>query len=111
MKASASFSTFCISTSSGLPPSKTTCAAPASVPGAIAATSADSSRKNPAEPARDPDGATNTMTGTRERKIAPTMVRIESSKPPGVSISMSNACAPSELARSSARVTSSALTG
>ena len=41
---------------SGLPISKTTWAAPASVPGAMAATSAASSRKNPAEPARAPDG-------------------------------------------------------
>ena len=59
--------------SSGLPPSNTTCAAPASVPGAIAATSAASSRKNPAEPARAPDGATYTITGTRDLKIAPAM--------------------------------------
>ena len=33
-------------------------AAPALVPGAMAATSADSSRKKPAEPARAPAGAT-----------------------------------------------------
>ena len=38
--------------------SMTGCAAPALVPGAMAAMSADSSRKKPAEPARAPAGAT-----------------------------------------------------
>ncbi len=75
------------------------CAAPASVPGAIAATSADSRRKNPAEPARAPDGATYTITGTRERRMAPDHGRASNpASPPGVSISISSACAPSELA-------------
>jgi hypothetical protein len=38
------------------------------------------------------------MTGTFELRIAPAMVRVESSSPPGVSSSISRARAPSELA-------------
>jgi hypothetical protein len=45
-------------------------AAPVSVPGDIAAISAESKMKNPADAARDPVGATNVATGTGERRIA-----------------------------------------
>ena len=43
--------------------------------------------------------------------MAPAMVRIESSSPPGVSSSTSSAAAPSELARAMARSSIPALTG
>ena len=75
-----------IMVSSGLPPNSSTgCAAPAFVPGAIAATSADSSRKNPAEPARAPAEPHTRSPEPASCRIAPTMARIESSRPPGVS--------------------------
>ena len=45
-------------------------AAPVSVPGDIAATSAESKMKNPAEAARDPVGVTNVTTGTGDCRIA-----------------------------------------
>jgi hypothetical protein len=56
--AAASFSTFCFMTASISAPIRTGCAAPVAVPGAIAATSPASSRKNPADAARPPLGAT-----------------------------------------------------
>ena len=62
ISAAVSFSIFRFISSSGLaaigPNSKTGCAAPAFVPGAIAATSAASRMKIPAEPARLPVGVT-----------------------------------------------------
>jgi hypothetical protein len=54
------------------------------VPGAIAATSAANVRRNPADAARAPDGPTKTTTGAREEMIRETMVRVDSSSPPGV---------------------------
>ena len=53
------------------------------VPGAIAATSAASVMRNPAEAARDPAGAMNTTTGARDATMRETIVRVESSSPPG----------------------------
>ncbi len=59
MKAAESFSILVFMVSSIFPPpSSTGCAAPVLVPGAIAATSADSRMKKPAEAARAPVGAT-----------------------------------------------------
>ena len=59
MKAARSFSIFCFITSSIFaPPRVTGWAAPVLVPGAMAAMSADSRMKNPAEAARDPLGVT-----------------------------------------------------
>ena len=54
MKAAASFSIFAFMISSTFSPRRTGCAAPVFVPGAIAATSADSRMKKPAEAARLP---------------------------------------------------------
>ncbi len=89
----ASFSSFCFMIGSSCRPSITGCAAPAFVPGAIAATSAASSRKNPAEPARLPAGSTYTITGTGDARMLCTISRIESSSPPGVFIRISTAAA------------------
>ena len=58
MNAAASFSIFVFMISSIFSPRRTGCAAPVFVPGAIAATSADSRMKNPADAARLPAGAT-----------------------------------------------------
>ena len=66
------------------PSPDTGCAAPMCVPGAIAATSAASVRMKPADAARAPDGPTKTTTGAREVMIRETMVRVDSSSPPGV---------------------------
>ena len=54
------------------------------VPGAMAATSAAIVSTNPADAARDPDGATNTTTGARDVMMRETIVRVDSSSPPGV---------------------------
>ena len=54
------------------------------VPGAMAATSAAMVSRNPADAARDPDGATNTTTGARDEMMRETIVRVDSSSPPGV---------------------------
>ena len=40
--------------------------------------------RNPADAARDPDGATNTTTGARDVMMRETIVRVDSSSPPGV---------------------------
>ena len=48
----------------------TGCAAPMLVPGAMAATSAATVMRNPADAARAPDGPTNTATGVRQFKHA-----------------------------------------
>ena len=57
-RALASCSTFCFMIGSICDPTSTGWAAPVFVPGAIAATSPDSSRKNPADAARPPLGVT-----------------------------------------------------
>ena len=69
------------------------------VPGAMAAMLAESVMKTPADPARDPLGAIYTMTGTVEPKIPWTIFLVDSSKPPGVFISITSteACSPSAL--------------
>ena len=68
-------------------------AAPVLVPFAMAATSADSRMKNPAEAARAPLGATKMITGTEEASMLETISRVESSSPPGVLISIRSAAA------------------
>ncbi len=83
-KAVASSSTFFLRTGSIVVPSMMGWAAPALVPGAITARSADSSRKKPAEPARLPVGSMKMMTGTGERSMAETISRVEVRRPPGV---------------------------
>ena len=67
--ADASFSTLLRITGSICPAISTGDAAPVLVPGAMAATSAASRRKNPAEAARPPLGVTYAITGTREATI------------------------------------------
>ena len=54
------------------------------VPGAMMATSAAMVSRNPAEAARDPDGPTKTATGVRAASIFVMMLRVESTRPPGV---------------------------
>ena len=61
-------------------------AAPVCVPGAIAATSAESKIKNPADAPRDPAGEIYTATGTGESRMCWMMSSIEVERPPGVSI-------------------------
>src|SRR5262245_725986 len=53
----------------------------------------------PAEPAPAPLGATYTITGTGAPRISLTIVRVELSKPPGVSSWIINARAPFDFAR------------
>ena len=53
------------------------------VPGAIAAMSAAMVIRNPADAARAPEGATNTATGVFAASMRVTMVRVESTRPPG----------------------------
>ena len=54
------------------------------VPGAMAAMSAAMVITKPADAARAPEGATSTATGAREVIMRDTIVRVESSRPPGV---------------------------
>ena len=61
-------------------------AAPVFEAGTMAAMSPACRRKKPALAARAPLGATNAMIGTRERSSACVIFRIESRRPPGVSI-------------------------
>ena len=75
-------------------------AAPVSVPGDIAATSAERRMKNPADAAREPVGETNVTTGTGDAKIFAMICRIDVSSPPGVSIVISTNDACSCAARS-----------
>ena len=89
----ASFSIFCFRIGSIFWPSRIGWEAPVLVPGAMAAMSADSRMKNPAEAARLPEGATYTMTGTSDSSMAVTMTRVEVSSPPGVPSSINTACA------------------
>ncbi len=58
---------------------------PMFVSGAIASTSAASEIHTPADAARAPAGATYTITGIRSVSSRCTILRIESSRPPGVS--------------------------
>ena len=77
----------------------TGCAAPMWVPGAITATSAASAMMKPAEAARAPDGPTKTTTGVRAAIIRDTIVRVESSRPPGVRSTRTVTAAPVVSAR------------
>ncbi len=75
------------STFTGLPANSSNGdAAPVSVPGDIAATSAEIKMKNPADAAREPEGVTYVTTGTEEWRMAPMISRMDESRPPGVSI-------------------------
>ena len=99
MKARASCSAFSFSVfGSSCPSPATGCAAPALVPGAIAATSPARSRKNPAEAAWAPEGATKVATGTFDARIAVVISRVEVSRPPGVESSDHDEAAPSRSA-------------
>src|SRR2546422_467132 len=111
MNATASFSIFFIIVLSAPPPSATGEAAPMLVAGAIAATWAAIVMKTPAEAARAPVGATNTMTGNSAFIMRWTIARIARSSPPGVSSWMTSAWARSAWARSIARPTSRSVTG
>ncbi len=71
------------------------------VPGAIAATSPDRRRKNPADAAWAPAGATNVATGTFESRIAELISRVEASRPPGVERVTTTRDAPSRSAPAS----------
>ncbi len=95
MSAAASFVTFsAIVLESSAPSPATGCAAPALVPGAIAATSAAIRRKNPADAACAPEGVTYTTTGRRAAVIAVVICRSDDSRPPGVLSSMIVTAAP-----------------
>ena len=94
--------------SSPLPP--TGDAAPAFVPGAIAAMSHDMRTMKPAEAACDPGGATQPTTGTGEPRIACVIARVESSRPPCVSMRRMTSCAPAFPASLIACETKRALT-
>ena len=99
INAAASFSSLDFMIGSISPPvDKTGWDAPVLVPGAIAATSPASSRKNPAEAARAPEGPVQTITGTGQRKMCSTISRVASIKPPGVLRRISNASACSRSA-------------
>ena len=74
-------------------------AAPMLVPGAMAATSAASVIRTPADADRAPCGETYTATGTRLLRIACTISRIAESSPPGVSSSTTRSAASSSSAR------------
>ena len=93
------------------PEPETGCAAPACVAGAMAATSAAIRRMNPADAARAPDGATNTTTGVRAVIIRDTMLRVESSRPPGVRNTSTTSSAPDVSAASIASMKYSAVIG
>ena len=54
--------------------------------------------KVPALAAWAPDGATQTATGSGASRSVPTMSRVASSEPPGVSSSMTTAAAPASAA-------------
>jgi hypothetical protein len=87
-KAAASFTTLSLTSA---PSSETGVDAPIAVPGAMAATCADNAMSAPAEPARAPWGLTYATTGTSAARNPWTMSRIDSSSPPGVSISTTSA--------------------
>ena len=81
------------------------------VPGAMAATSAARVIRKPADAARAPDGATNTATGVLAASIRVTIVRVESTRPPGVSSTNTMSAARSASARLMASTMNSAETG
>ena len=111
MKAAASCVAFCLTSSGRSPPAPDTGdAAPMFVTGAIAATCADAAMKVPADAALAPEGETYTTTGTGDSWIAPTMSRVELSRPPGVSSVTIATRAPSSSAVASARSTYRAAT-
>jgi hypothetical protein len=78
-------------------------AAPAFVPGAIAATSAAISTKKPADPACPPAGVTYTATGLFAAVSAVVASRSDTSRPPGVSTSIRVSAAPRSSASFSPR--------
>ena len=92
-------------------PAETGWAAPMWVPGAIAATSAASTRMNPADAARAPEGPTRTAMGVRAAIMRLTMVCVESTSPPGVRSVKTSSEARSASARSMADTMNSAVTG
>src|ERR1700674_3074702 len=67
---------------------KTGEAAPVSVPGDMAAASAESKMKKPAEAAREPVGETKVTTGTGEPSMDWMIARMELSRPHGVLLGM-----------------------
>jgi hypothetical protein len=77
----------------------------------MAATSAAMVRMNPAEAARAPAGDTKITTGVLEAIMLDTMVRVESSSPPGVRNVNTTRTAPARSARSSVSIMYSAETG
>src|SRR2546428_6342986 len=74
-----------------LPPRLTGCAEPMFVPGAITAISAASVMYIPVEAARAAEGETKTTTGTGAPSIFLMMLRMDVSRPPGVSRAMISA--------------------
>jgi hypothetical protein len=68
-------------------------AAPVWVPGAMAAMSAESRMKNPADPPREPVGETYAATGMGELKMCWMMSFMESLRPPCVSMVMRTSAA------------------
>ncbi len=70
--------------------------------GAMAATSAARVTNVAADPARAPSGATQAMTGTSLPRMAFTIRSMLDSSPPGESMTMSAAAAPSSAATRSA---------
>jgi hypothetical protein len=82
------------------PVAETGCAAPMCVPGAMTATSAAIVMTKPAEAARAPEGPTKTTTGAREVIMRETIVRVESTSPPGVRRTKITASAPAVSASS-----------
>jgi len=66
---------------------------------------------NPADAARAPDGPTNTTTGARDVIIRDTILRVESSRPPGVRNTSTTSSAPDVSAASIASMKYSAVIG
>ena len=109
--ATSSAAFFAIVSSIFSPPPATGCAAPMCVPGAIAATSAAIVRMKPADAARAPAGPTKIATGVLAAIIRVTMVRVESTRPPGVRSVKTTSAAPARSARSIVSIMYSAETG
>jgi hypothetical protein len=65
----------------------------------------------PADAARAPDGPTKTTTGARDVIIRDTMLRVESSRPPGVRKTRTTSSAPEVSATSMASMKYSAVIG
>ena len=104
---------FCAITSppADSPPAGTGCAAPMCVPGDIAATSAAIVIRKPAEAARAPDGEMNTTIGARAAIMRDTIVRVDSTRPPGVRNTSTVAAAPAPSARAMTSSMNSAAMG